>query len=179
MAVNTSVRGTTIVYAVNRTTEPLDCMDDGVPIVVRPGYKRVPLLDDEGKPKKDKKTGEPLFEVVGAGENGQVLMEPLPYFTAERCRRQHPLMGSEDPNSVNDAEFLIAVPEWGQDYSHLEQSDAPERINRALLPPDAQKATLIAPRGGRKAVKPGKSNARRGIAEYTDPQLQQPVTFGR
>jgi hypothetical protein len=113
-----------IVHACNRTTVKLEVMHDGMVWPIRPGYCR----NAEGK-------------IVGADEDGnpshdgRVFLEPLPYFAAERAKRQNPLMGSADPDSTRDFVSLIGVPKWGDDYSHLEQSDALELIDTSLLEP--------------------------------------------
>lgn len=161
------------VDVVNRTTEPLDCMDDGLPIVVPAGYRRVP--------NPDAAEGEPDFTVIGAGEDGRVISLQVPYHTAERIKRQHPLMGSEDfaSNDPRNTQWLIAVVQWNEDYSHIEQSDAPERFNPETLPEVAQKnRTLLKGKGRRTKVKPGASNAERSD-DYVDRRNIQPVVFGR
>jgi len=141
---------TRIVHVVNRTADQeLQVTDDGIPWVIRPGYKRVERLDAEGKAVVDE-NGQPTYDVVGAGPGGTVFMEPLPYFAAERAKRQNPVMGTEDPYNPNDFATLIAVPEWGEDYSPLEQSPAIERLDRTLLPGDAQKVQVIGAVGARK-----------------------------
>ena len=141
-----------IVHVVNRTYDtPLEVMDDGIPWVIRCGYARVPKVDDQGVQVKDDQGG-PAFEVVGAGPGGTVFMEPLPYFAAERAKRQNPVMGTEDPLNPSAYETLIACPEWGDDYSPLEQSDAIERLDRSLLAPELQNIDVKAVRGARRPV---------------------------
>lgn len=129
-----------IVYVVNRTTVELEATDDGKPWRIRPGYKRVPRLIG-GEPALDE-NDEPIFDIIGAAEGGRVAMEPMSYFAAERAKRQNPVMGTQDP--YNPARFvsMIAVPDWGDDYSHIEQTDALEVIDRSLLPADRQAATV-------------------------------------
>lgn len=152
--------GQKIVHVVNRTTQPLEVMDDGVPWPIRPGYALREKRDDNGdivyKERLDAKGDpvlengkpvlDPIIEVVGAAD-GRVAMEPLPFFAAERAKRQNPLMGSEDPLSPTSFVSLIAVPDWGEDYSYLEQSDKIERLDRSLMDEVAQTAVPIAGRG--------------------------------
>lgn len=152
-----------IVHVVNRTHDRvLQVTDDGIPWQIRPGYRRIedadgnPVLDAEGRE-----------QIVGAGPAETVFMEPLPYFAAERAIRQNPVMGTEDPLNPNSFQSLIAVPEWNQDYTPLQQSDAIERIDRAQLPEDAQQATVIAALGGRRPV--AKKNPKTGRFEKVVP----------
>lgn len=130
-----------ILYVVNRTTVPLEVTDDGKPWRIRPGYKRVPRLQD-GEPVIDPETGEPVFDIVGAAEGGRVAMEPLGYFAAERAKRQNPVMGTQDPYNPTRFVSLVAVPDWGDDYSHIEQTDALELVDRSQLPEDRQNAIV-------------------------------------
>lgn len=129
----------TIVEAVNRTTKPLNFLFDGVPGVVVPGYK----FDAKGV-------------VIPAGRDGQPQTTPLTKTCAEYARRQNVKMGTEDAMS-GEAEFLVGVaqrdnetgelsanPHWlYNDISYTEQSDSPERLNRSLLEPRAQNATVV------------------------------------
>src|SRR5690606_14894603 len=79
-------------------------------------------------------------EVVGADEDGKpshdgrVFLEPLPYFAAERAKRQNPQMGTADPEDPRSCVSLIGVPKWGDEYSHIEQTDALELLDASLLP---------------------------------------------
>lgn len=143
---------TRIVHVVNRTLDPLEVHDDGIPWVIRPGYKFQPVLNEKGEPVLDE-AGVPMGEIIGAGPNGDVLMEPLPYFAAERAKRQNPVMGTEDPYQADRFESLIAVPAWNEDYSYRPQSEAIERLDREQLPAQLQSVEVIAARGGRKPVK--------------------------
>lgn len=122
-----------LVEIVNRTTEPLDVMYDGTPDVIPPGYKIVPG-EKEGETK-----------AVGAGERGEPLTFTCDYFAAEAYKRQHPRMGTQDPFSVDarDTDYLLGVEEWGDDISHLEQSDADELIDRTALPDHRQNAEVV------------------------------------
>jgi hypothetical protein len=128
---------------VNRTTEPLEVTDNGIPWVIRPSYKRTQKVVD----------GVMTEVVVGAGPEETLVLEPLPYFAAERAIRQNPIMGTVDPLNPNAFQSLIAVPDWGHDLSFAEQSDAIELLDRSMLGDDAQKAVVIIPRGGRKPPK--------------------------
>ena len=128
-----------IVHVVNRTTDMLEVMDDGIPWPIRPGYKVV--TNDDGD-----------SVVVGAGPDGSVYMEPLPFFAAERAKRQNPIMGTENPYNIQDFQSLVAVPDWGDDYSHQEQSDAIERMDRSQLPDDVQNVKVVSGSGARRKV---------------------------
>ena len=172
-------RNQTIVLVVNRSTKPLDCMSDGQPITVRPGYKLVPDLDPEtGMQKVDSKTKQPLFKVAGAAPDGRVACEPMTIGAAKRCRRQHPVMGTEDPMQQGSAEYLIAIPALGGsagDYSYMEQTDIPESYDRSLLMQPGQKAVLVT-RGRRGLPKRGSSGLNR--ASVYLPELYNPNGIG-
>ncbi len=135
------------VRIVNRSTLPLDCMFDGVPDVVPPGYKTVAKLDEKGNPTKK-------LEVVGTGANGEPAFHVVEYSAAETYIRQHPIMGTSDPTSVDakDTDYLIGCIEWGDEISHVEQSDALELINRSMLPDDRQNIQVLNIAGGRREV---------------------------
>lgn len=173
-------RNQTIVLVVNRSTKPLDCMSDGQPLTIRPGYVLVPEIDEAtGQPRLDEKTKQPKMMVRGAAPDGRVACEPMTIGAARRCRRQHPVMGTEDPETQGSAEFLIAIPSLGgqfADYSYLEQSNAPEALDRALLLQPGQIAAQIT-RGRRKAPKPGQSGLSR--ASVYMPELYNPSSFGQ
>lgn len=154
-----------IIHVVNRTTKQLEVMDDGVPWVILPGYKKQAKegseLDENGEPVD--------FDIVGNSPNGDVLQVPLPYFAAERAKRQNPLMGSEDPLNPNDFVSLIAVPAWGDDYEYLPPTDAIERLDREQMEGDARtKAVVIPGRGRRRKTK--RRNRKTGKLEQIDTQ---------
>jgi hypothetical protein len=140
------------VRLVNRSTLPLDCMFDGVPDVVPPGYRAQPKLDDKGEIVK--KNGKTVVETVGTGHDGEPGFHVVEYAAAEAYIRQHPIMGTSDPSSIDakDTDYLIGCIEWGDEISHTEQSDAVELLNRALLPDDRQGISLINIAGGRREV---------------------------
>jgi hypothetical protein len=94
-------------------------------------------------------------------------------------------MGSEDATSIDpfDTDYLLGVPEWGDDVSHVEQSDSIERLDRSTLPADRQNVTTQFVPGARRVL-PGnaaanrkerrnKQNQRRKM--YVDKQLKNPV----
>lgn len=137
--------GQKIIHVVNRTTDPLEVMDDGVPWPIRPGYALREKRNAAGEIEKDD-DGNPIIEVVGASD-GRVAMEPLPFFAAERAKRQNPQMGTEDPLNPNSFVSKIAVPDWGEDYSYLPPTDAIERLDRSLMDSEAQSAVVIPGRG--------------------------------
>lgn len=140
---------TKIVHVVNRSLEPLEVMDDGIVWTIRPGYAVRPKRGDNNEPIVDAVTGAAEMEVVGNGPNGDVLMEPLPFFAAERAIRQNPVMGTEDPYSPQTFESLVACPAWNQDYSFRQQTDAIERLDRSQLPEALQKVNVVAANGRR------------------------------
>lgn len=168
-----------LVEIVNRTTEPLDAMYDGTPEVIPAGYKNI---GTEEKP-----------EIVGAGNDGAPLTFVCDYFAAEAFKRQHPLMGTQDPHSVDarDTEYLIGVEAWGDEIGHLEQSGADELIDRTLLPEHRQNATLMnigkggksrstrtrkATKESKKARAKAKAAAQAGRrAKFTDSKLASPT----
>jgi len=172
-------RNQTIVLVVNRSTQPLDCMSDGQPITVRPGYKLVPDIDEQtGQQKLSPANKAPMFKVIGAAPDGRVACEPMTVGAAKRCRRQHPVMGTEDPEIQGSADFLIAIPSLGgaaADYSYLEQTDMPEALDRSLLVQPGSRAVLVT-RGRRKLPKRGSSGLNR--ASVYMPELYNPNGIG-
>lgn len=172
-------RNQTIVMVVNRSTQPLDCMSDGQPITVRPGYKLVADVDPAtGQQKIDPTTKRALLKVIGAAPDGRVLCEPMTIGAARRCRRQHPVMGTEDPEVQGSAMHLIAIPALGgdfADYSYLEQTDMPETFDRSLLMQPGQVATIVT-RGRRKLPKRGASGL--GRSSVYMPELFNPNGIG-
>lgn len=145
-----------LVWVCNRTTRMLEVMHDGVVWTIRPGYCK----NDAG-------------EIVGADENGNpshnghVFLEPLPYFAAERAMRQNPVMGTADPLDPRAFVSLIGVPAWGNDYSHIEQSDALELLDASLL--DVQigqngremvRRAINGPRGAHRVTAPGRDKSK-------------------
>lgn len=165
-----SSRAQGIVLVVNRGTVALDGMSDGRPIPLPAGYKLVPETDADGNPIVDPKTKEPTMKVVGAAPDGRVLCTPLSIGDAVRVRRQHPLMGSEDPSDLGSVEYLIAIPALGQDYSYLEQSDSPEVLDRSMLLGPNQRAVVLTRR--KKVPKRGQSGLTR--AGVYSPELFNP-----
>ena len=145
-----------MVTAVNRTTGPLDAMFDGQPVVIPAGYAVVEK-DVDGKKRQ---------EIVGTGPGGAPKGLPLPYFAAEMVKRQNPVMGTEDPEAPNVFDSLVGILEWGDDISHIEQSDALERIDRELLDDEAQSARPIR-RGSKRGLK-------KGGRRYSNQQLKNP-----
>lgn len=141
-----------LVNVVNRTTEPIDGMFDGQPIVLEPGYKEI---EEGGK-----------RSIVGAGPGGSILMNALPYFAAELIKRQNPVMGTEDPEDPRDFQSLVGVPEWKDDIDFIQQSDAEERLDRELLSEEAGTARRIMTTAGRRKKK------NRG--KVADPRLRNP-----
>ena len=126
------------VVVVNRSILPLGYCYDGRHGVIKPGYKV-----DPKDPKK----------VIPAGRNGRPAIQHMLFQVAEMARRQNIIYGTEDPHDLREVQYLIGVVEEGDDgvlfpapnwpqnaITHCEQSDAKERLNRALLDPEAQTA---------------------------------------
>lgn len=175
------------VHLINRSTIPLDCMFDGVPDVLKPGYVTREKCDEKGAVVL--KGGKPILEIVGAGPNGEPASYEVEYAAAETYIRQHPVMGTADPGSVDakDTDYLIGCVEWGDEVSHLEQSDAVELIDRSLLPDDRQNIALVNIAGGRRdpaspsvihdrKVKANKRRAAMGVP--TNLSADNPTPFG-
>lgn len=170
-----------LVEIVNRTTETLEGMFDGVPEVIPAGYK-VLTVDATGA-----KT------IVGAGPNEEPRRHVCELHAAEAYKRQNPRMGTQDPFSVDarDTEYLLGVEEWGDDITPLEQTDADELIDRSMLPDNRQNAVQVpVGRGGkvrdvktkravkesRKARAKAKAAAQAGRRQkYTDERLASPT----
>lgn len=72
----------------------------------------------------------------------------VPAVVAAAGMNQHPVMGSENPYNPHEVEYLLYVEEWKKlPKTPLEQSDAIERIDRSMLPPDRQKVTKLTAAG--------------------------------
>jgi len=61
---------------------------------------------------------------------------------AMKFRDQNPILGTRNPYTMIN-ECLIGIEEHGDDCSPIEQSAAPELINRKQLPPDQQKVDVV------------------------------------
>lgn len=57
----------------------------------------------------------------------------FPMVVAEAFKRQNPVMGSEDPRT-GYVDYLIAIKDYKEDCSPVEQSDAIERWDRKHIP---------------------------------------------
>lgn len=55
-----------------------------------------------------------------------------PAIVAEAAKRQNPVMGSEDPYTM-EMDYLVGIEEYGDDCSPIEQSPAIERFSRDKL----------------------------------------------
>jgi hypothetical protein len=194
------VARTQFVHLVNRTTGPLDCMWDGVPIVAKPGYRAEtrPLMDPSnpevqllGKDKKPR-TETVYIPLDSHGRDLPLGSEPegqqVEVAEAEGCVRQHPIMGTADPNSVDarDTDYLLGVREWGHELSYIEQSDAIELLDRSLLSEDRQNVVVRNVSGARRKVTPAdvtnkkiSENKRRdrmmSRSQIVDPRLINPA----
>ena len=90
-------------------------------------------------------------------------------------------MGTEDPDRMNSSESLVAIPSLGHDFSHQEQTDAPERFDRRLLMQPNQRAIIVT-RGRRKTPKVGQSGLDRSsvyLPELWNPAGIEIGTLGR
>lgn len=125
-----------IVQITNRSTVPLDVMCDGAPDVIPPGYR----LEKDEKGNETLIGNGPLIDGVPT-----VLSYPVEYFAAEIYKRQHPVMGTQDPHSVDarDTEYLLGIAEWGDLITPIEQTDADELIDRSMLPAQRQNAMVL------------------------------------
>lgn len=124
-----------MVRIVNRTSQDLEVTFNGMQRVIPAGYR---IEGNQAVPSGDR--GEPAF-----------LMVPAPF--GDYAKRQNVRMGTEDPENPRDVEFLVGVIEWGDDISHIEQSDAPERLDRSLVDGDGAQAKPIVTAVGRRATR--------------------------
>jgi hypothetical protein len=68
----------------------------------------------------------------------------LPAIVAVAGLNQNPVMGTENPYNPHDVQYLLYVKEWSKlPQTPIEQSEKIERIDRSLLPPDAQNVTKL------------------------------------
>jgi hypothetical protein len=176
------------VLTVNRTTRPLDVRWDGTPYVLPPGYVRVPVVDPEGRPKVDRR-GQPVTEVLPAtldgrpNRGGPPCGVPLPAVVADAAKRQHPILGTEDPYNLDprSTQYLVGVPEWGDECSHVEQSSALERLDRSKLDESRRRVVALRPAGTRTAPvkegpgRPATTGAARGLPGTVDQRLVNPA----
>lgn len=169
---------------VNRTTRDINGMFNGQPLVIPAGYKRVLLpkmktikgktvkgvdgAPDTREPDTTEpvmKDGQPVLEeaIIGAGPGGAPLTVMLPDYAAEMVKRQNVVMGTEDPENPRDVQYLIgfANSDSADDISHVEQSEAIERLDRGMMDDDARSAQI---RGARR--KPGR--------QFSDGNLYNP-----
>jgi methyl coenzyme M reductase gamma subunit len=122
------------------------------------------MLDAKGKPMVE-------VEFVALRANG---IEDMPegrdpegvaceYAAAEAYIRQHPIMGTMDPNSTDAkaTSYLLGVVEWGDNIAHAEQSDSWELLDRSLLPADRQHVELSNIPGARRKPNSKSVNAAR------------------
>lgn len=66
----------------------------------------------------------------------------FPRVIAEKFRNQNPVMGSEDPRTLQ-TDYLIAITEDGDDTTPIEQSGAVEKWDRKKLPKSAQNVDVV------------------------------------
>lgn len=107
-----------IIAVVNRTNHEIEATDDGIPVVLPPGYRKLP----DGN-------------IVGAGPHGQPVAVYLPLATAQRAMDQNKLRGSVNPDDFLDCVFLLGRVGI-DDISYVEDNTNPdeELIDRQGLP---------------------------------------------
>jgi hypothetical protein len=115
-------------------------------------------------------------EVVGTFDGRLYVWAPhetktLPHHVAELCKRQNPVMGTEDFADITSAEYLLALP--SDDASPIEQSDAKERYDRDTIPVDQTQQVIelnlkTKGRKNRAAVAPNLPNPVGIQASYDD-----------
>lgn len=71
----------------------------------------------------------------------------FPESLAEKFKQQHPVMGSEDPYTL-DKIFLLGIEENNDDCSPMEQSDAVERFDRSKIPGGDKAVEVVKGRTG-------------------------------
>lgn len=86
-------------------------------------------------------------EVVGTFDGRRYVWGPgetktLPYNVAELCKRQNPIMGTEDFNDIRSSEHLLGIVEDGDDVTPAEQSEAVERYDRDTVPSDPKQEVV-------------------------------------
>lgn len=74
---------------------------------------------------------------------------PMAQWKAIICRRQSPVMGSEDYYRPGAKTYLLAIRELGHDCSPMEQSDSLEAFDPATMDPALTKRTLIGRKRGK------------------------------
>lgn len=132
-----TMRRQRIIAIVNRTCRPLEVMDDGIPVTLKPGYRRL----GDGR-------------VVGADPNGnQPAMEHVPIATANRAMDQNKARGTVNPDDRLDCVFLIGRV-GADDISFVEDDPDPERemIDRDMLP-ESQRAERMNTRVSRRRTR--------------------------
>jgi hypothetical protein len=81
-------------------------------------------------------TNRSTAEVVGTFDGRTYRWAPgetktLPHNVAELCKRQNPVMGTEDFGDINSSEYLLALP--SDDASPIEQTSKAERFDRDTI----------------------------------------------
>ena len=85
---------------------------------------------------------------------GSVMVPPI---VADKGLQQNPVMGTEDPYNARSFISMLGVPDWNTPCEPLDEAKdtKEERIDRSLLPPEAQKATKLRVQKDRPAPLPG------------------------
>lgn len=86
----------------------------------------------------------------------------VPTFLVGPAKRQHRVMGTEDPSNPLDFETLVGCPEMGDDCSPKEQSKKIEALDRSLMVDESRRKA--------KPVKTGRTVSR-ALASSELPQM--------
>lgn len=133
-----TMRRQEIVPLVNRTCRPIEALDDGIVLTVKPGYRKTP----DGR-------------IVGAGAHGEPEPEYVPIATANRAMDQNKARGTVNPDDVLDCVFLLGV-KGRDDISYVEDNADPdaELFDRTMLPEAAAAQRISTGVGRRRARTP-------------------------
>jgi len=64
----------------------------------------------------------------------------VPIVVVQYAKDQNPVMGTQDRYEYEGSQYLVGVPEWGDDCSPIEQSDAIERLDRTTIEDEGKTA---------------------------------------
>ncbi len=64
----------------------------------------------------------------------------VPIVVVQFAKDQNPVMGTQDRYEYEGSSYLVGVPEWGDDCSPIEQSDAIERLDRSSIEDEGRTA---------------------------------------
>lgn len=85
--------------------------------------------------------------IVGLFDGRRIIFQPheekmLPPHIAELCKRQNPIMGTEDVTDIVSSDHLLAIPEWGDEVTPANQSEAVELLDRESIVMDQQEQVV-------------------------------------